>query len=219
MNFTSPLRTGAIVLSLLAGSASASPLSSASYRIDWDVADSGGGTAMSASYSLNDSVAPGTALGESTSASYRMQPGFLSPPDFDTDGVRNFLDNCTQDANPDQRDSNSDGYGNVCDADLNNDGITNTVDLGLLRLSFFTADADADLNGDGVVNVVDLGTLRAAFFSTPGSANWNPDADFNGDGVVNVQDLGIMRAGFFAPPGPSAQPGACENRAPRGWDL
>ena len=113
--------------------------SSASYRIDWDVVDGGGGTAMSASFTLTDSIAQPSALGESTSASFRLQPGFQSPPDFDTDGVRNFLDNCIQDANADQRDSNGDGFGNLCDADLNNDGITNVVDLGLMRQRFFTA--------------------------------------------------------------------------------
>ncbi|MEO1574893.1 MAG: thrombospondin type 3 repeat-containing protein, partial [Pseudomonadota bacterium] len=112
--------------------------------------------------------------GESSSASYRLQPGFLSPPDFDADGVRNFLDNCTHDANADQRDSNLDGYGNVCDTDLNNDGVTNTVDLGLLRLSFFTADDDADFNGDGTVNVIDLGIMRQRFFASPGPSGTAP---------------------------------------------
>ena len=28
-------------------------------------------------------------------------------------------------ANPDQRDTNGDGFGNACDADLNNDNIVN----------------------------------------------------------------------------------------------
>ncbi|MEM7675702.1 MAG: hypothetical protein AAF449_06825, partial [Myxococcota bacterium] len=63
---------------------------------------------------------------------------------------------------------NGDGYGNPCDADLNNDCIVNVVDLGILRTVFFTNDADADLNGDGEVNVVDLGFLRALFFGAPG---------------------------------------------------
>ncbi|MEL7240404.1 MAG: hypothetical protein AAGK78_16220, partial [Planctomycetota bacterium] len=77
--------------------------------------------------------------------------------DSDADGVSDLIDNCTLDANPDQRDSNDDGYGNVCDADLNDDNIVNVVDLGILRSVFFTTDEDADFNGDGVVNVVDLG--------------------------------------------------------------
>ena len=89
-------------------------------------------------------------------------------PDTDEDGIPDDADNCTLVPNPDQRDSNGDGFGNVCDADLNNDLVINVVDLGLLRAVFFTADADADFNGDGVVNVVDLGIMRAAFFGPPG---------------------------------------------------
>ncbi len=94
--------------------------------------------------------------------------------DSDADGVSDQLDNCTLDANPDQRDSNDDGYGNVCDADLSNDGIVNVVDLGILRSVFFTDDEDADFNGDGVVNVVDLGVLRQRFFAPPGPSALAP---------------------------------------------
>ena len=94
--------------------------------------------------------------------------------DGDTDGVIDALDNCTQIANADQRDTNGDGYGNRCDADLNNDGTINVVDLGLLRAAFFSAGPDADFNGDGVVNVVDLGILRTSFFGAPGPSGIAP---------------------------------------------
>ncbi|MFK8014177.1 MAG: thrombospondin type 3 repeat-containing protein [Gammaproteobacteria bacterium] len=88
--------------------------------------------------------------------------------DTDGDGVDDSVDNCSTVANPAQIDSNGDGFGNRCDADLNNDLIVNVADLGLLRAVFFTADADADFNGDNVVNVSDLGILRSAFFQPPG---------------------------------------------------
>ncbi|MEO1574512.1 MAG: thrombospondin type 3 repeat-containing protein, partial [Pseudomonadota bacterium] len=94
--------------------------------------------------------------------------GIEPPADSDGDGVVDNQDNCTEEPNADQRDTNGDGYGNVCDADLNNDGIINVVDLGRLRAVFFTGDPDADFNGDGVVNVVDLGIMRAGFFGAPG---------------------------------------------------
>jgi hypothetical protein len=42
------------------------------------------------------------------------------------------------------------------------------MDLGLLRLAFFSADVDADFDGDGVVNATDLGIMRQRFFSAPG---------------------------------------------------
>ncbi len=89
-------------------------------------------------------------------------------PDSDGDGVADDADNCTAIANPDQRDTNGDGYGNLCDADLDNSGLVNAVDLGLFRAVFFTADADADFDGDGIVNVVDLGILKGRFFLPPG---------------------------------------------------
>ena len=89
-------------------------------------------------------------------------------PDPDGDGFAASQDNCLDAFNPNQRDTDADGIGNRCDADLNNDCIVNVVDLGIMRGVFFTADANADLNGDGVVNVSDLGILRAGFFSEPG---------------------------------------------------
>jgi hypothetical protein len=88
--------------------------------------------------------------------------------DTDGDGVDDSVDNCSLVANPAQTDSNGDGFGNACDADLNNDLVVNFVDLGLLRTVFFTDDADADFNVDGVVNFVDLGVLRSTFFQPPG---------------------------------------------------
>ncbi|MFK7888842.1 MAG: hypothetical protein AB8G16_18445 [Gammaproteobacteria bacterium] len=164
----------AFLLVMAAPSGHAVSPTSTNYAIPWDTIDGGGGTAMSASYTLQDSAAQPSPMGDSVSASYRVQPGFYSVPDTDSDTVRDFMDNCTQDANEDQRDTNGDGFGNRCDADLNDDGVTNAVDLGLLRLRFFTSDPDADLNGDGVVNVLDLGIIRLRFFTAPGPSGIAP---------------------------------------------
>ena len=84
------------------------------------------------------------------------------------DFVNDNVDNCIDAANPTQTDSNGDGFGNACDADLNGDCIVNPIDLGLFRAVFFSSDADADFNGDGVVNPIDLGILRSQFFQAPG---------------------------------------------------
>ncbi len=92
----------------------------------------------------------------------------FGPADDDGDGVDNLFDNCSAVANPDQRDTDADGFGNVCDPDLNNDFIVNFQDLGLLRSAFFSTNADADFDGDGVVNFVDLGVMRSFFFQPPG---------------------------------------------------
>jgi hypothetical protein len=93
---------------------------------------------------------------------------FASTPDSDGDGVPSGDDNCASVFNPDQRDTNSDGFGNACDPDFNQDNVVNAVDLGLLKSFFFRADDDTDLNGDGVVNAVDLATLKSRFFRPPG---------------------------------------------------
>ena len=91
-------------------------------------------------------------------------------PDTDGDGRPDVLDNCVNVANPDQRDSNGNGYGDRCDADVNGDGIVNAVDLALLRAQFGQTGGSADLNGDGVVNAADLALLRARFGQRVGPA-------------------------------------------------
>lgn len=112
----------------------------------------------------------------------RDHPGFFglgfdrfdarAAPDSDGDGVFDNADNCVEAANAGQRDSDGDGFGNWCDGDLNNDCIVNTLDLGLFKSLFFSADEDADFNGDGVVNALDLGVLRLVYFQPPGPTSW-----------------------------------------------
>ncbi len=96
------------------------------------------------------------------------------PEDGDEDGVGDSCDNCIALANPDQRDSNGDGYGNFCDADLDNDGTVGFLDLGLLRSVFLSQDEDADLNGDGTVDRRDLDHMKSRFFRPPGPSAYAP---------------------------------------------
>ncbi|MFK7887876.1 MAG: thrombospondin type 3 repeat-containing protein [Gammaproteobacteria bacterium] len=95
----------------------------------------------------------------------------VSNTDTDNDGVSDLTDNCTLTVNTDQTDGDSDGFGNACDTDLNNDCVTNVIDLGLLRQRFFTADAAADFNADGTVNFADLGIFRLNFLLPPGPSS------------------------------------------------
>ncbi|MEL7448478.1 MAG: beta-propeller fold lactonase family protein [Pseudomonadota bacterium] len=88
--------------------------------------------------------------------------------DADQDGVPDGADNCTQVANALQIDSNGDGIGNACDADLDGNCAVDFSDLGLFKSVFLTADANADFNGDGVVNFGDLGIMKQSFFLPPG---------------------------------------------------
>ncbi len=101
-----------------------------------------------------------------------MPVAIVGPPnsnvDTDGDGVIDSLDNCTLVANGDQRNTDGDGFGNICDADFNNDLRTNTIDLAYFKQHFFTNDIHADLNGDGLVNTIDLAQFKKIFFKPPG---------------------------------------------------
>lgn len=90
--------------------------------------------------------------------------------DQDQDGVTNGDDNCTNIPNPDQRDTDQDGYGNVCDADLDNNGFVSFGDLDLFRSRFGTGDPDADFDGSGFVSFGDLEIFRRLFGHAPGPA-------------------------------------------------
>lgn len=95
-------------------------------------------------------------------------------PDTDGDGVTDQHDNCTVVSNPGQLDADGDGYGNICDADLNNSGLVTSADFALLRpvlgqaASSSFAAAVADLNGSGTVTTADFGLLRARLGTLPG---------------------------------------------------
>jgi hypothetical protein len=93
--------------------------------------------------------------------------------DSDGDGIQDGIDNCTNTPNnvagKSQLDTNRDGIGNAC---------------------------DADLSGDGLVAIPDFGTWFAAFPSAEGSPAFNPDADLTGDGLVAIPDFGVWFAQF-----------------------
>ena len=45
--------------------------------------------------------------------------------DYDNDGLHEVYDNCPLEFNPDQLDLDGDGIGDICDADIDGDGVTN----------------------------------------------------------------------------------------------
>ena len=96
--------------------------------------------------------------------------------DTDGDGVLDDEDNCTELANENQIDSDSDGFGNSCDADVNNDGNTGLFDLAL---------------------------YKQAFGSRSGDSVYNADVDFDSDGQVGLFDLSILKMLYGKAPGPS----------------
>lgn len=94
--------------------------------------------------------------------------------DTDGDGVWDSGDNCTLVVNPNQLDADADGYGNICDADLNNSGLVTSADYAILRAVLGQAAtvsataAAADLNGSGAVTTADFELLRARLGTAPG---------------------------------------------------
>jgi len=88
------------------------------------------------------------------------QPGWAA--DFDGDGVDDRIDNCGHQANATQLDSDADGLGDACDADYNNDGAVDQLDMDLISDAFNSGAGDAgydpifDHNSDGVVNATDV---------------------------------------------------------------
>ncbi len=96
--------------------------------------------------------------------------------DTDGDGIPDICDNCSARPNADQRDTDLDGYGNVCDADFDNNGIVNTLDLAKLKASFGQRGDDkaVDLDGNYIVNTQDLAIFKSLFGKPPGPAFKKP---------------------------------------------
>ncbi len=86
--------------------------------------------------------------------------------DADQDGIQDEKDNCRLTPNPNQEDTDQDGYGNICDCDLDNNNTVGPSDFGL---------------------------FKSAWASTMGTSGWNPDADFDSNEAVGPSDFGIFK--------------------------
>lgn len=154
----------------------------------WQVADQVGESFAVTVFSVSDRQ--GNTISEPISWLFTVEnPDGTSVLDTDLDGIPNIEDNCPLAANPEQRDLDGDGIGDVCDVDVDGDEVPNDVDNCPFTANPDQADSDqdgtgdicepeADGDGDGVNNAEDNCSLTA-----------NPDqADQDQDGIGDVCD-------------------------------
>jgi len=77
--------------------------------------------------------------------------GITIDDDYDADGVPDSLDNAPETANAGQQDTDGDMYGNICDADLDNDGQVFYSDYAIFGQAWNNYNPDADFDSDGQV--------------------------------------------------------------------
>lgn len=115
--------------------------------------------------------------------------------DADGDGIRDDADNCPQIPNPDQLDTDGDGFGNVCDADDDGDGVNDAADNCVLLYNPDQQDLDGDGAGDACDPDDDDDGVADEVDNCPRDSNPTQD-DLDGDGQGNACDSDIDGDGW-----------------------
>jgi FtsP/CotA-like multicopper oxidase with cupredoxin domain len=88
--------------------------------------------------------------------------------DQDGESIVDICDNCLGVANANQVDTDGDLYGNICDADLNNDQYVDFGDVAPMVRAFIWQEESGDLNSDGSVNFGDIARFLDLYDAPPG---------------------------------------------------
>ncbi len=92
--------------------------------------------------------------------------GLSTDTDTDNDGVPDALDNAYLTANPGQEDADQDMYGNIADADFNNDGSVGTADMLILRANWLSSNPVVDMDSNGTVGTSDFNRFRSRWLTS-----------------------------------------------------
>lgn len=111
------------------------------------------------------------------------RPATRRSADLDGDGVPDATDDCMELADPDQRDTDGDGFGNLCDPDVDQDGIVTARGIG-------GRTGEGDL--ERIARIASIG-------------GYDPTLDLDGDHRVDTTDVGIAQLWLLLPPGPSGR--------------
>ena len=111
---------------------------------------------------------------------------WLQVPDPDSDLIPDFLDNCALVSNPGQADLDTDNIGDLCDTDIDGDGVDNTLDA----FPYDPAET-TDTDGDGIGNNADTDDdndgLSDVFEISIGTDTLSVDSD--GDGLTDYAEV------------------------------
>lgn len=102
--------------------------------------------------------------------------------DTDGDGIIDAMDNCPLHSNQDQSDVDGDNAGDLCDADIDGDGVLNEADFFptiSLHEGMPPGEFRIDTDGDGIPDECDAACISAGMYA---------DTDIDGDGVLNDVD-------------------------------
>ena len=91
-----------------------------------------------------------------------------TPKDVDSDGIPDLADNAYLVSNSQQLDSDSDGWGDACDCDYDQNDIVNAADYNMMMGSIWQSNSLFDHNEDGIVNAADYNMFMGRLWSQPG---------------------------------------------------